>query len=329
MADVRLLPVGSTGSSSFYAQVIWKDFQGAFYIRLNEDEGVQLYGCHNISLLFPAEAKCKLMGALRTASGLEELIQILAEQVALRINGLPKKELVDSDGLFRDLARIGLENVQSLAQDQSSITFKYSVSGSPFKVECKLPLSSRTCTFEPELPFADQLPIDWTSLESAYLSLRDGIGGLAPYFETLDLIDGSFLVLRAEKIGPRRTIVTGFKESVDVELNPFRPLDKPACSRTAVDKWCSDLGFVENIKRAFGIPFASELNCLNCGICSAILLDDALAVVDVRCDASDCQQVYHQRCLLEWVQTDPRAIKSFGTYHFECIYCSAKMIINE
>lgn len=327
MADVRLLPVGISGSF-FYAQIRWKDFEGALYIRTSDEE-VQLYGCKNISLLFPAGAKCNLMDALRTASGLEELLEILSEQVALQVNALSKKETMCSDGLFRDLARIGLDSVHSIAQDQSSITFKFNASEHFFKVECKLPLSLRACSFEPDLHFADQLSIDWTSLESAYLSLRNGLNSLAPFFEALDLIDTNFLVLGADMISSRRTILTGFKEIIDVNLDPFLPSDRPGCTLKEVDQWKCDRGIVENLRKVFEIPYASELSSLNCGICSAILLDDARTPVDVRCGSTDCQQVYHHRCLLEWVQTDPRAIKSFGTYHFECIYCSAKMTINE
>lgn len=69
-----------------------------------------------------------------------------------------------------------------------------------------------------------------------------------------------------------------------------------------------------------------EGNMLECGICYAYRLDDALP--DIACDLAECSKPYHRACLVEWLRALPDTRESFGTITGCCVYCEEPISVS-
>eukprot|EP00761_Pharyngomonas_kirbyi_P007167 gb/GECH01007176.1/.p1 GENE.gb/GECH01007176.1/~~gb/GECH01007176.1/.p1 ORF type:complete len:367 (+),score=37.66 gb/GECH01007176.1/:1-1101(+) len=187
------------------------------------------------------------------------------------------------------------------------------------------------------------------TLLDAVRQYEEEIQRLQDAWAVLDDIDRCTWVLEPEHPTPAqmmRRIGLGNHASLQIDIDPNAPRRLPECRFLGADsivlplrenlnrnvrKWNLNLTLRENLEAVLEMKFPEPKEVLaedfsvECGICYAYRLDDAVA--DKVCDNPQCCQPFHRQCLHDWLRAIPSTRQSFDTLFGQCPYCSSPITV--
>lgn len=275
----------------------------------------RIYGCEKFKELV---LKLPLRIPTRKSESLEDMLLVLSDVIAMRIEESvgdltnTEHEVTGSSKLLDQLSSIGWQNI--IKADHKSGHFIMRLdAGGKFTLDCSIFNGMYCCSIDPPLgEFSHQI---FSSIAEAYKQASARFHSLSDFcafiqrckdiFHLNELTDGRMEVLKS----PGCWITLKFDHS---NLH-----QKPESDGIDI-LWNTTIDPIENMKINF--PMVSDLVLLECGVCSSTK-DSTGNWPDYHCSSPDCNQPFHQACLLEWFLADPRSIKSFGQTHGACPFC--------
>ncbi len=245
----------------------------------------------------------------------QALINYIVDIICVRINnngGLLREdqEPAVSSGLLEELGTVGWQKIKS---------FDYQMSTCELILEYGFILFIEYNKRVELLPQIDYLQCQFNvnSVVECYQRACEELRRLSNFFRFLEKIDDTFATSPLiDKYSGERKILMVDRQWCMVEFNPFDYLGRPKVDKDL--NWNLQSSILENLRLNF---LEKDAKVLECGICSAIQIDKVY--VDYDCES--CKQSFHMNCMMEWVRSDPRTVKSFGKMHGSCPCCDSKL----
>lgn len=209
----------------------------------------------------------------------------------------------------------------------------------------KYPVDPPLCIAETPVLFQPR----WSPQTAAAASLPDllrqftvWLNRFSLFWDVMDEVDSRAWVLepaQPTRACTHRRVVIGTNLSLDILVDPLKPLALPECTflgpekdvqllrsrlNSQVGMWQPGTSLIVNFESLLGLTFPTpsdqqdEAMSGQCGICYASGLEGAV----VLCENKQCHQIFHHQCLFEWLNGLPTSRHGFNTVFGECIYCS-------
>lgn len=277
----------------------------------------KVFGCERFHALF----KENPLRVPSIGADINTLIHDIADQVAMEISKSretrSRVQQTGSSDILGELEAIGWSNVINIKNDSGSYTLRLS---DEFILHVLRSKDLFYGTVEPVVPFWKCSPSK--SILLLYKGVMEQLSRYSRLFNLLIELDAELGTQSDTKYSNIRKIYDSNGNWTELRFDPENPNAMPSCfasNRTPLKiHWDSGLALSDNVRKNFG-DLGQKAEC---GICSSVRSPDGKFAENC-CRNGDCGARFHLDCLVEWFESDPRTVRSFGQLHGSCPYCDA------
>lgn len=256
--------------------------------------------------------------------------------------------------LVRHIEDVGWANVEDVNNNFTDITFTASdVAGRKHMLvlhpSANFPKQCPEITTKLPLPFRPQWGGFFSSLKSIYQQFVEILPIYQRFWDEIDELQQKCWIIEPDKpsfSARDYRISFGSSSSALLTIDPLHPENVPECRFLGaeasvlpirekfmgnIQEWNETLSVYQNLRNILQMDFPQKSTnqafdvALQCGICYEYKLANNLP--DQACNEPRCGQLFHNDCLVEWIQSVPGAKQSFQTLFGECPYCNGSITV--
>ena len=239
--------------------------------------------------------------------------------------------------LMDGIKAIGADHIESISNDLSTVVIK-EADEEERVVTLTIDLVQKTVKSDLPIP----LSVKFTTIQSVYESFKEQIPNFAEFWDEMDRIDQTFLVVRPENPSrscAERLIMLKDDVFVRIEVSPIFPTKIPRISfegsqneiqryetvfASNCRNWDSTMHITDNMMSVFDTVFPSKstkIESFDCIICYDNVFTEKIDV------CPSCHKYIHHSCLLKYFKTSREARHVLNVYSGPCPHCRSTIRI--